>query len=379
MERQNPYLNNIAFFLLMAFAFVMMLSNSLAEFLAAVMLLIWIAQSLAYRRTDWLHYPLFKPIIALIGYKVIVLLVSGYQGHFGAAFEQLILPLLYFIVPTIVVTSERRRKIAWLIISGAVFASGIGLIRYLSGADTRAESLISGSYTLSIYIAIVLVLVFTFFAYAKKFGEKVFISLVSIPLLTALLYTFSRASYLAITVVILILGVLKDRKILILIICVLTFIYVFNPQGVEMIRKRFDVADVQAFYSHRDVLLELGLPEVNKVGFFGSGINSFPAIVDVENESLIRNKEINSWHNMYLEYILDDGPLALVLLFWLFFNQIRYSLARFRKTQELEQKIYQLSFVFLILIILILGFFTNPMRDPVISMLTWTLLGLSLI
>ena len=379
MERQNPYLNNIAFFLLMVFAFVMMLSNFLAEFLATAMLLIWMAQSLAYRRADWLDYPLFKPIVALIGYKILVLLVSGYQGQFGAAFEQLILPLLYFIVPTIVVTYERRRKIAWLLISGAVFAAGVGMIRYASGAAVKAESFISGSYTLAIYIVVVLVMVLCLFAYAKKFGEKFFIGLVSIPLITGLIYTFSRASYLAAAVFILVLGILKDRKILILVICVLALVYIFNPQGIDQIKKRFDTSNISLFYSHRDVLVELGLPEINKVGFFGNGINSFPELVDVEKESLIRNKTINSWHNMYLEYILDDGPLGLVLLFWLFFNQIRYSLARFRKTQELEHKIYQLSFVFLIIIILILGFFTNPMRDPVISMLTWTMLGLSLI
>lgn len=379
MERQNPYLNNIAFYILMIFAFVIMLTNSFAEALAVLMLFIWIAQSLVYRRQGWLDYPLFKPIVALIGLKILVLIVSGYQGEFGAVFEQLSLPFLYFIVPTIVATSERRRKIIWLIITGAIFASGVGMIRYGLGIDSRASSFVSGCYTLSIYLAIVLALVLTIYAYSSKIKEKLFLSLVSVPIITALVYTFTRASYLAAGIAILILGFFKDIKVLIPVLLVLAGIYVIDPHCTDIITQRFDTSDIEQFYSHRDILLELSLSEMQKVGFFGNGINSFASLVNVQTEPGIRNKTINSWHNMYLEYILDDGPLALVILFWLLFNQTRYSLARFRKTIDREQKIFQLGFIFVVLIIIIIGFFADPLRDPIISMLTWTLLGLSLI
>jgi hypothetical protein len=113
MERTNPYLNNIAFYLLLIYAVVMMHSNALAETLAVIIFMIWLAQTLAYRRREWLNYPLFMPLAALIIYKTIVLLVSGYQGKFGTAIEQATLPLIYFMVPTIVVTIDRRWRVIW--------------------------------------------------------------------------------------------------------------------------------------------------------------------------------------------------------------------------------------------------------------------------
>ena len=59
MDRTNPYLNNIAYYLLFLLAVVLMLSNALAGILATVILIIWISQTLAYRRLEWLNYPLF--------------------------------------------------------------------------------------------------------------------------------------------------------------------------------------------------------------------------------------------------------------------------------------------------------------------------------
>ena len=66
MERTNPYLNNIAFYLLLVFSFVLMISNALAETIVFIILVIWIAQTLAYRRKEWLNYPLFMPLTSLI-------------------------------------------------------------------------------------------------------------------------------------------------------------------------------------------------------------------------------------------------------------------------------------------------------------------------
>jgi hypothetical protein len=43
----------------MVFAFVLMLSNALAAILAGAIVLIWMAQTLAYRRKTWLQFPLF--------------------------------------------------------------------------------------------------------------------------------------------------------------------------------------------------------------------------------------------------------------------------------------------------------------------------------
>jgi O-antigen ligase len=379
VERTNTYLNDIAFALLMLFAFVMLLSNALAEILIALMIVIWVAQTLAYRRKDWLDYPLFKPIAAYIGYKIVVLIASGYHGTFGLVLEQLVLPILYFMVPTIVVTYERRRKVVWLLIAGAVVAAGVGIIKYILQAEERVSSIVSGTSTFSFYLAVIMGIVFSIFVFSKQIREKVFMGLVSIPLILGIVLSFTRASYLAAAAFTAFLGIFKDRRLLILIVMVAGGIYVFQPRILSNIDKRFDTANTHKFYSHRDVLTNLALSKAEEIRFLGFGINSFPELVDVENNPDFTAKTINNWHNMYLEALYDGGPFALIFLLWIFYTQTRYSFARFRKTRNDEHKMYQLSFLILIFCMLVIGCFMDPMRDPIISMLFWMYLGLSLI
>ena len=379
MERTNPYLNNIAFFLLLIYASILMLSNAGGLILMTLIFVIWIAQTLAYRRRDWLEYPLAKPIMALIGFKFLVLLVSGYEGRVGSVAEQLALPLIYFIVPPIVVTSERRRKIIWIFIAGSILAAGIGIIRFQLGVIPRAASIVSGPYTFSIYMAIVVGVILTMFAFSKNIGEKIFLALVSLPILTGLFFTLERAAFLVAALYVFILGIFKDRKLLVPIIALAAFIYFFSPPTIDKLKERFDYSNKKSFYSHREVLLDIGLNHAEEVGFFGYGINSFPALVDVEAEPRITAKGISTWHNMYVEFLLDGGPMNLLILIWLLAAQAKYSFARFKKSTDPEQKIFQYAVLLLILCLVVVGFFANPLRDPIISMLVWMMFGLSLI
>ncbi len=378
MERVNPYLNNIAFYLVLLFAIVLPLSNALAEAIAVAILVIWIAQNIAYRRKSWTKYPLFKPLCALIGFKLIVLLVSGYQGSFGSPFEQLTLPLLYFMVPAIVVNSQRRRKVMWLLIAGAILASGIGIIKYFSGIESRVSSIVSGYYTLASYLTVVLGLVLAMFVFSKKIGEKLFLGLVSLPFIAGIIFTFVRACYFVTGIFVLLLGILKDKRLLIPVVVVILLLLMFSPQSINTVSQRFDFSSKEAL-SERDVLLQKGLSKVDDVGFFGYGINSFPALYNVLADPDIKDKSINTWHNMYLEFLLDGGPLLLLILLWILIAQARYSWAIYRKTQTEEQKTYQLGILLFIIYLVVVGFFADPLRDPIISMLTWLVLGLSLI
>ena len=174
-------------------------------------------------------------------------------------------------------------------------------------------------------------------------------------------------------------GFFKDRKLLVPIIVLAGIVYFFSPPTINKLKERFDYSNKKSFYSHREVLLDLGLERANKVGFFGYGINSFPALVDVQAEPRITAKGINSWHNMYMEYLLDGGPLNLLILIWLLIVQARYSFARFKKSNEPEHKVFQYTVIFVVLCLVVMGFFADTLRDPIISMLIWMMFGLSLI
>ena len=82
---------------------------------------------------------------------------------------------------------------------------------------------------------------------------------------------------------------------------------------------------------------------------------------------------------MYIETLFDGGPFALFALLWVLFSQIRFSFAKFRKTLDKEHKMYQLGVLLLLLCIIAVGFVDNGLNDQIISMLTWMLLGLSII
>ena len=112
--------------------------------------------------------------------------------------------------------------------------------------------------------------------------------------------------------------------------------------------------------------------------FFGAGINSLHA-EPMDGESASENPLTKVKPGIYTETLIDSGPLALVFMFWLFIAQARYSFAKFRKTREPEQKMYQLSFLILIFSFMVIGVFSNNFSNPIISMLFWFYLGLSVI
>jgi hypothetical protein len=378
VERINPYLNNLAYYLVLLFAFVLMLSNAMAATLAGLIFLIWLAQALAYRRKAWLKFPLFKPICALVGFKIIVLIVMGYHGNFGKIIGQLAFPLIYFTLPAIVVTAERRRRVVWMIISGAILASGIGIIKYILGIEPRISSIVAGPYTLASYLAIVTGLILAMVIYSKSIKEFFFWCLISLPVFLGVILTYVRSAYMAVAASVLSIGLLKQRKLLILIILIIAAAVMISPTIYHKVLGRFDINAKYAF-SDRDVLLKKALVQCRTLGFFGNGINSFKSIVDVKNDPDIVSKTIANWHSMYFEPLLDGGPLLLLATLAILLAQARFSLALFRKSRDPEQKIYQLSVLFVLLSVFIMGFFADIFKDPIITMQCWLLFGLSMI
>jgi hypothetical protein len=378
VERINPYLNNIAYYLVLVYAFVLMLSNALAATLAGLIFLIWLAQALAYRRKAWLKFPLFKPICALVGFKLIVLIVVGYYGNFGKIVGQLAFPLIYFTLPAIVVTAERRRRVVWMLITGAILASGIGIIKYILGLEPRISSIVAGPYTLASYLAIVTGIILAMVIYAKSLKEYFFWCLVSLPVFIGVILTYVRSAYMAVVACVLSIALLKQRKLLILIAIIIAGIVMVSPSIYHRILNRFDFNANYAF-SDRDVLLKKAIFQCQHLGFFGNGINSFKAIIDVKNDPEIKSKTVANWHSMYFEPLLDGGPLLLLAILSVLFTQARFSLALFRKSRDPEQKIYQLGILFVLLSVFIMGFFADIFKDPIITMQCWLLFGLSMI
>jgi hypothetical protein len=378
LERTNTYMNNIAYFLLMLFAFMITLSTAIAEFILAIVLLIWIAQNVAYRRRNWLDYPLFKPIAAIVGFQFIVLIAAGYSGSFWPVVEQLCLPVVYFIVPSIVVTAERRRKIAWLMIAGAIVAASVGMTSYYLHTNDKAAAPVTGYYDLSIYLTFILGIVLSFLAYTETIKEKLFLGLVSLPLYVGVILALNRAAYLVTALFTLALAIFKDRRILLLVAIVAGISYLYAPQVVNTFEQGFNSEGIKSIISYHELRNKAAVIVDPTIAFFGAGINDFrESLIELESSPTEPAAAIKP--GIYTETLIDSGPAALVFLIWLFIAQARYSSARFRKTKEPEQKMYQLSFLILIFCFMITGAYSNHLGDPKLAMLFWFYLGLSVI
>ncbi len=378
MERVNPYLNNFAFYLLLLMALILVLSNALAVTLACIIFVTWLMQTIAYRRHIYRDYPLFKLLCAFIVYKLLVLLIAGYENGFGRALSQIAFPLLYLVVPAIVVTAERRRNVIWLIIAGAIIASGYGLVKYHIGIESRISSFVSGYYTLGSYLCLVIGILLVMFANAGSFKERTFLGLVTVPLVAALILTYVRAAYLALFIVVIIIGLMKDRRVLaVLALVVIALIFIIPGTGAK-VRQRLDFSAPNVL-SERDILWSEGLSRAKDVPFFGYGINSFPALFDVKTDSRVEDKSISTWHNMYLEALLDGGPLSLIFQIALLLFQGRHSLAIYRRTRDPEKRMMHLIVLVVLVIVAVMGIFADVLRDPIISLFFWLILGLSII
>lgn len=184
----------------------------------------------------------------------------------------------------------------------------------------------------------------------EKFKKNHWLAVAGI-LLTAIILTFSRSAYLMLLSEVLLLGLIRGKKIILVGIMILLLSYLFIPRVQDRINGiwKLDVTAMERIRSW-----EKGLRIFQEKPFFGLGFNNLRETL--VNRGLINTHETSAGNavaglDSSLIFILATtgifGFLSYIL-FWLFL--VRQFLKRFLEKKEL---------VYLMSIILVVGLFIN--------------------
>ena len=164
--------------------------------------------------------------------------------------------------------------------------------------------------------------------FIKKWKWKlVTYGLVALTILTTM-YTFSRAAYLSLIVAVFVLGVLKDRKMLVLLAA---FLFTWQAIVPTAVRERVTMTkesngQLEASAQERVDLWTNAEKAIMRSPVFGNGFATFQFGEHLDN--------LKDTHNWYVKVLVESGIVGLVFAFLLLEQMIVTSYRLFRRSED---------------------------------------------
>lgn len=148
-----------------------------------------------------------------------------------------------------------------------------------------------------------------------------------VTIIYCLFFSFSRGGYFGFLVGILFLGIVKDRKLLVLLVCFLFFWQVLTPVAVqERVLMTHQEGQLDASAGDRVRIWEDALSILNQDIFLGKGFITY--------KYMHRVAQYEDTHNLYLKFLVETGIVGLSLLLWLWAKAYRMSFRLFRISDD---------------------------------------------
>jgi len=331
--------------------------NNFADFLLISIVIGWIFKNLKEGKGIFKYSPLNIAVL-LIVFGSIINLIRGYTFmglpdeinliRLMAWKNYMILPVLYFIA---INSIDSEKMTIWVIICVCLTLAAMDLNFYTTFRWIRAEHYsdsirISGAFSFlgpnefGVFYTVYTFLLLGISYYIENKRLKYFMLLVCAFNFYPIMFTYSRAAYTGALVGFFTLGILKDRKFLILLIVLLIFYSFILPRSVvERINMTFlGETQISEEKRERDVI-EVGGVELDTVKrkelwekaqryfkeepLFGIGFDTF------------RHKEGMITHSMFLKILAEQGlvGITIFLIFTAMILQQSYKLFRHSKSK----------------------------------------------
>ena len=299
--------------------------------------------------------------------------------------------LIYYLVVNNINSGTQIKRIIWTMLASAAMVTLYGFYQYLYGVNTLANEWVDGKQFPDLKIRVFSTLknpnllagfLVTMMAIGASMGYKAAtikgkVVLFSLVLMfgACLVLTYSRGAWLSLLAVIIVYGMLCNRKIFWLLI-LLPFAMICGHEGIlERIMSIINPTDTSS--TLRMALWESTIAMIRDKPFLGIGWGAY-WLVYPEYDFFLNNANVKIFHahNMYLNIAAEIGIPGLIAFLTIMCGHIRLALSVFRGETE-----SWLSGLMLGIIAAIGGIVINGLTDYVLfniqlSMLYWLLNGL---
>lgn len=184
-----------------------------------------------------------------------------------------------------------------------------------------------------------------------------------------LMFSFSRGGYLGFLAGLLFLGIVKERKLLVVLAALILSWQAIVPGAVtERIFMTYEDGQIDSSAGERVTIWQDAVTLVPQNPVFGTGFNTYQFMARVE--------EYTDTHNLYLKVLVETGFLGLLLFLALFWKSLGMSFRLFRVADDPFLRALGLGTTAYLVCALVVNFFGDRWMYLQVNGYLWTLLGL---
>ncbi|NLX02283.1 MAG: hypothetical protein GXY40_07110 [Syntrophomonadaceae bacterium] len=303
--------------------------------------------------------------------------------------------LLYLALYPVIINTVKEKRflylLLFLLVVSATLQSLYGIYQYGAGlfidtegwtdpelfADikTRVIGTLDNPNILAQYLELVIPLSLALFWTTRHWAKKMVFMTCTIIMTLCMLLTYSRAGWIALALSILVFGLLRDRKVVLLgALALLVAVYYLPGTFMNRLSSIGNMGESSIMY--RTFVWKSALYMLKDFWFSGVGLgtNAFSAIY---NQFYMREGVFAfHTHNLYLQLWIETGILGLLSFLTVVFVNIKHALSALLQTHNIVIKAILASFLAGLSGFLFHGLMEHSFYNFKILLLFWTVIAL---
>lgn len=329
-------------------------------------------------RKDFLQHPVWKPYLLFL----LLLFISIWYSpeSYGMNIRKycnFIIPLLFSVlfIGTIKNYLLLKRYLKFMLVSVAIMGI-VGSVMYYSGkwvvsTDVPRATGVLGqpnSYALFLNINLAIVLSLAIFIKAKK--EKALYYVLSLIIVLSLIPTFSKAGYIDLFLVLLLVTFLTCLKQKTFTPLVIFFLLCTLICGILFIRYPYIISYRLAHNESFDSRTIIWKSTIHK--FFDHPVigNGFRSSMDMV-KYLSPYRKLFSTHNLFLKILLEMGIIGIIAFFIAYLSMLKYAIRAFLQSEQQYVNALAVGFISFFISAFVHSFSGDSFLTPMNNLYVW--------
>lgn len=337
----------------------------------------WSIVYLVSRRIQILRIPLAKPILILLATMLIPAIWSVKAAGILEWIRLLSIGLIYFVAYSVSAQENRNQLILPVVLLlSTLIPLAVGFYMYVNGIVFRSFefdrmiSTFSSPNRYAIYLSQGLTICMALLLVSKRRGHRLILLVYAVLLGAGILFTFARVSWIIITVSLVILGLLRDKRLWLILFLGAIAAYQLPQVRGRLSSELLDIGSQTSTIGGRIAAWKAGFDLFMRSPILGHGLGYFRS-----GEVVL----IGQWripHNVYVQVLVESGLLGLISFAILWSSAVLISLWHYLRSTP--RSIWIVVLIALLSQILIAMFTENLFTDTANMWMFWSFAGYAL-